>query len=92
MPRGHPRCHRRPEPRAAGLGQLLPHGKRRERFNQLDSYVWRRVLSLRIKRKGRHLQPGEVERWTREYFWSLGLLRLRGTVQYPEQTSYREAA
>jgi group II intron reverse transcriptase/maturase len=75
-----------------GWGNYFRTGNAAKRFNQLDSYVWRRVLSLRIKRKGRHLQPGEVERWTREYFWSLGLLRLRGTVQYPEQTSYREAA
>jgi group II intron reverse transcriptase/maturase len=96
-PRG--RCHAdnrdvNPDlnPVLRGWGNYFRTGNAAKRFNQLDSYVWRRVLSLRIKRKGRHLQPGEVERWTREYFWSLGLHRLRGTVQYPEQTSYREAA
>lgn len=54
-------------------------------FNQLDTYVWRRLTSLRVERKGRNLRPGEVERWTRESFYSLGLVRLRGTVQYPNQ-------
>jgi len=55
-----------------------------KRFNQLDSYVWRRLRRLRIARKGRNLKPGEAKKWTREYFWKLGLHRLRGTVRYPE--------
>jgi hypothetical protein len=63
-----------------------------ERFNQLDGYVWRRLRSLRVKRHGRNLQAGQVARWSRDYFWNLGLHRLRGTVQYPEQLSYKEAA
>jgi len=37
-----------------------------------------------VKRKGRNLRAGESEKWTREYFWNLGLHRLRGTVRYPE--------
>jgi len=45
-----------------------------------------------VKRKGRHLKPGEAAKWTREYFWSLGLHRLRGTVQYPERPFFQEAA
>jgi group II intron reverse transcriptase/maturase len=75
-----------------GWGNYFRTGNAALRFNQLDSYVWRRLRSLRVKRKGRNLRPGEVERWSREYFWSLGLHRLRGTVQYPEQTFYKEAA
>lgn len=58
-------------------------GNAAKRFNQLDDYVWRRLVHLRIQRKGRHLRAGEVRRWTRESFWNLGLIRLRGTVQYP---------
>ena len=38
----------------------------------------------------RHLRPGEVERWSRDYFHSLGLHRLRGTVRYPEQSFRRK--
>jgi group II intron reverse transcriptase/maturase len=66
-----------------GWGQYFRTGNAATRFIQLDSYVWRRLRSLRLKRKGRDLKPGEVTRWTSEYFESIGLYRLRGTVRYP---------
>lgn len=66
-----------------GWGQYFRTGNADTRFNQLDSYVWRRLLSLRLARKGRNVQPGEVARWSRESFENLGLCRLRGTVRYP---------
>ena len=69
-----------------GWGNYYRTGNAARRFNQLDSYVWRRLLRLRLTRKGRHLRAGEAARWTSESFWNLGLHRLRGTVQYPEQT------
>jgi group II intron reverse transcriptase/maturase len=75
-----------------GWGNYFRTGNAATRFNQLDSYVWRRLLSLRVKRKGRNLKPGEVERWSREYFQTFGLHRLRGTVQYPEQCFWKEPA
>jgi RNA-directed DNA polymerase len=37
-----------------------------------------------VKRKGRNVRPGDADRWSRDYFVSLGLHRLRGTVRYPE--------
>lgn len=67
-----------------GWGEYFRTGNAAKRFNQLDTYVWRRLRNLRVQRKGRHLRPGEAERWTRESFWNLGLHRLRGTVRYPE--------
>ena len=67
-----------------GWGNYFRSGNAYERFNQLDGYVWQRLQTLRVKRKGRNLKPGEATRWTSEYFWQLGLHRLRGTVQYPE--------
>jgi RNA-directed DNA polymerase len=67
-----------------GWGNYFRTGNAARRFIQLDTYVWRRLRSLRLKRKGRQLQPGEAARWTRESFWNLGLHRLRGTVRYPE--------
>ena len=73
-----------------GWGNYFRTGNAARRFNQLDAYVWRRLRTLRVKRKGRNLRPGEVERWSRKYFWGLGLHRLRGTVQYPETVQYRE--
>jgi group II intron reverse transcriptase/maturase len=75
-----------------GWGNYFRTGNAAAKFNQLDSYVWRRLLTLRVKRKGRHLKPGEVERWSREYFYNLGLYRLRGNVCYPEQPFWKEAA
>ncbi len=75
-----------------GWANYFRSGNAAQRFNQLDTYVWRRLLALRVKRKGRHLKPGEVRGWTRESFYNLGLYQVRGTVEYPEQRSYREAA
>ncbi len=67
-----------------GWGEYFRTGNAAKRFNQLDSYVWQRLRTLRIKRKGRNLRPGEASKWTRESFENLGLHRLLGTVRYPE--------
>lgn len=75
-----------------GWGNYFRTGNAARRFNQLDSYVWRRLRALRVTRKGRHLRPGEAERWTRGYFHNLGLHRLRGTVRYPEQPFWQQGA
>jgi RNA-directed DNA polymerase len=74
-----------------GWGNYFCTGNASTRFNQLDGYVWRRLRSLCRKRKGRHLKPGEARRWSREYFHELGLIRLLGTVKYPE-TPFWETA
>jgi len=66
-----------------GWGEYFRTGNAARRFNQLDTYVWRRLRALRLERKGRNLRPGEAARWTRESFHALGLHRLRGTVRYP---------
>ena len=73
-----------------GWGAYYRTGNSARRFNQLDGYVWRRLKQLRVQRKGRHLRAGEAARWTRESFWNLGLHRLRGTVQYPEQAFWQQ--
>lgn len=67
-----------------GWGQYFRSGNAAKRFGQLDDYVWKRLVRLRVARKGRHLRAGEVRAWTRESFENLGLYRLRGTVRYPE--------
>jgi group II intron reverse transcriptase/maturase len=93
------RCHADPRdiiadlnPVLRGWGEYFRTGNAAKRFNQLDTYVWRRLRTLRVHRKGRHLRPGEAERWTREYFQSLGLHRLRGTVRYPAQPFWKGSA
>ncbi len=77
-------------PLLRGWGDYYRTGNAARRFNQLDSYVWRRLRRLRRARKGRYLKAGEARRWTRESFWNLGLHRLRGTVQYPELAFWQQ--
>ena len=75
-----------------GWGNYFRTGNAARQFGSLDSFVVRRLCALRRKRKGRHLRPGEAAGWTREYFEALGLYRLRGTISYPEQPFWKEAA
>ena len=85
------RCHADPRdliaeinPVLRGWGQYFRTGNASDKFSEIDSYVWRRLQRLRIKRKGRHLTPGEARRWKPDYFYALGLHQLLGTVAYPE--------
>jgi group II intron reverse transcriptase/maturase len=75
-----------------GWSNYFATGNAAKRFNQLDSYVWRRLRALRVARKGRHLRAGEADVWSREYFQNLGLVRLRGRVRYPEQPFWNQEA
>jgi group II intron reverse transcriptase/maturase len=84
------RCHEDPRdviaalnPVLRGWGQYFRTGNASDHFGEVDRYVCWRLKRLRIKRKGRHLKPGEAMRWTEDYFNSLGLHRLRGTIRYP---------
>ena len=79
-------------PLLRGWGNYFRTGNAARRFNQVDGYVWRRLQALRVRRKGRNLRPHEVASWTREYFYHLGLHRLRGTVRYPEQPFWNPEA
>ena len=72
-----------------GWGQYFRTGNPDKQFNDLDSYVVDRLRGLLVERKGRHLDPGEWKRWSREYFEAFGLHRLRGTVRYPEAVNCR---
>jgi group II intron reverse transcriptase/maturase len=67
-----------------GWGNYFRTGNAAKKFNQVDTYVWKRLQRFMVTRKGRNLRPGEAQQWNREFFWRLGLHRLRGTVQYPE--------
>lgn len=71
-------------PLLRGWGGYFRTGNSAVKFNQVDSYVWRRLGGLMRKRHGRNLRPGQAEAWRDEWFWGLGLHRLRGTIRYPE--------
>jgi group II intron reverse transcriptase/maturase len=74
-----------------GWGRYFGTGNAARCFNQVDTYVYQRLFALRVKRAGRHLAPGASTRWTRDFFYNLGLHRLRGTVKYPAPTKYHHA-
>jgi group II intron reverse transcriptase/maturase len=91
------RCHadlrdviRDLNPILRGWGAYFATGNAGRSFNQIDSYVYERLRGLRIKRAGRQCDARITSTWTREYFWNLGLHRLRGTLAYPETVQYRE--
>lgn len=67
-----------------GWGNHFRTGNAAKKFNQADSFVCGRLRDFMVGRKGRNLRPGEAEQWDRDFFWSHGLHRLRGTVRYPE--------
>ncbi len=70
-----------------GWGNYFRTGNAAQKFNQLDTCVWRRLHGLLVKRYGRNLHAGRADAWTRQFFWDLGLHRLRGTIQYPQPRS-----
>jgi RNA-directed DNA polymerase len=70
-------------PLLRGWGTYFRTGNADRKFNLLDRYVVGRLRDFMVKRKGRNLRPGEASGWTRDHFETLGLYRLRGTIQYP---------
>jgi len=66
-----------------GWGQYFRTGNATTRFLQLDRYVEARLRGLLLKRHGSRLRAGRAQAWRRPFFETLGLCRLRGTVQYP---------
>jgi group II intron reverse transcriptase/maturase len=87
-PRG--RCHQdvrgviaELNPVLRGWGQYFRTGNAADHFIDVDAYVVKRLKSLRLKRAGRNLRAAQAQRWDRDYFESLGLHRLRGTIRYP---------
>ena len=75
-----------------GWGNYFATGNAHKHFVQVDHYVVDRLRTLKVKRKGRSLRPGETRAWTREYFENVGLVRLRGTIRYPERPFWKRAA
>jgi RNA-directed DNA polymerase len=67
-----------------GWGGYFRTGNAAKKFNQIDSYVRERLVSLLIKKRGRNLRAGQLDLWTRDWFRDQGLYRLRGTVRYPK--------
>ena len=82
LSRGRQGCDINPVLR--GWGNYFRTGNAAVKFNQIDRYVEKRLTRFMVRRKGRNLRAGEVERWTHDFFRGHGLYRLRGTIKYPE--------
>jgi RNA-directed DNA polymerase len=68
-----------------GWGGYFRTGNAARKFNQMDTYVLRRLSRFMLRRYKRHLRPGKAETWTPNWFWDQGLHRLLGTIRYPKQ-------
>jgi RNA-directed DNA polymerase len=66
-----------------GWAQYFRTGNAANHFTDLDQYVERRLRGLLFKRVGSRAPAGQSGRWDRPFFEALGLIRLRGTIQYP---------
>ena len=73
-----------------GWGNYFRTGNADRKFNQLDSYVYARLVRWMQRRGGQ--RAGRVEKWTHDRFVGMGLYRLRGTVKYPAQATQRRSS
>jgi group II intron reverse transcriptase/maturase len=67
-----------------GWSQYFRTGNAATKFLHVDTYAEERLRGLLLKRAGSRLAPGRATAWRRPFFEALGLIRLRGTIQYPE--------
>ena len=74
---------KRLNPVLQGWGGYFRTGNAATKFNAIDRHVERRLRGLLLKRKGRHLKPGESAKWNRDFFKRHGLVQLSGRIKYP---------
>jgi RNA-directed DNA polymerase len=67
-----------------GWGNYFRTGNAAIKFVQMDRHVAWRLKRLLIKKRGRNLRAGQVDRWTRTWFHDQGLYKLMGTIRYPK--------
>jgi RNA-directed DNA polymerase len=67
-----------------GWGNYFRTGNATNKFTSLDDHVVWRLRRLLIKKRGRNLRAGQVDRWTPAWFHDQGLHCLAGTIRYPK--------
>jgi RNA-directed DNA polymerase len=67
-----------------GWGTYLRTGNSSSTFLAVDRYVAWKLRRLLIKKRGRNLHAGQVNRWTEAWFYDQGLHQLLGTIRYPQ--------
>ena len=73
-----------------GWGNYFRTGNADRKFNQLDSYVYRRLAGWMSRRGGQ--RPSEWRSGLMIVLYGMGLYRLRGTVKYPAQATQRRSS
>lgn len=71
-----------------GWGTYFRTGTASREFHAIDGYVRERVLHWLWRREGQR-RRFRADRWPHIRLWSMGLHRLRGSVQYPSQATPR---
>ena len=69
-----------------GWGNYFRSGNADREFNELDSYVYRRITSW-IHRRGGQRSRFQMNRWPQQRLHEIGLHRLMGRVSYPAQAT-----
>jgi len=67
-----------------GWGNYFRTGNAHQKFTTIDRYVVWRLRRLLVKKRGRNLRAGQVDRWTPAWFHDQGLHQLMGTIRYPK--------
>lgn len=69
-----------------GWGNYFRSGNAGREFNELDSYVYRRITNWMVRRNGQRSRV-RLNQWPSERLHKIGLYRLRGRVSYPTQAA-----
>jgi group II intron reverse transcriptase/maturase len=78
-------------PALIGWGNYFRAGNAEREFNQMDSYVYNRVMRWMYRRGGqRSIQ--RLKNWDAQQFYGMGLHELKGNVCYPTQATPRQIA
>ena len=68
-----------------GWGNYFRTGNASGKFQQIDAYVWRRLLRLLLRRGGQRAPRLDLRKWTHDCLVNEhGLYRLLGTIRYPK--------
>ena len=66
-----------------GWGNYFRTGNSATKFGLVDNHVEKRLRKFLIRRQGRNLRPGQATQWWGDWFKTVGLHQLRGTIRYP---------
>lgn len=66
-----------------GWGNYFRTGNSATKFGLVDNHVEKRLRKFLIRRQGRNLRPGQANLWRGDWFKTVGLHQLRGTIRYP---------